>query len=117
MTAAQRLTGAVIFAAAALLVGYDLWALATPAPADTLSEVMRDAGAPAAFATGWLAGHFFLQGIPRILPHWAGLLVGLVVGAVATAALAPLPRPFDSVIALLVGTLAGAVLWPLQGRT
>jgi hypothetical protein len=113
---ARGVTAAVIFFAAAVLVGYDLWALVTPAPGDTLSEVMRDAGPPAAFATGWLAGHFFLQGLPRLLPHWVGLLLGSVLCAGVSLLVADFPRPWDSVLALCWGVGGGAVLWPLQPR-
>lgn len=112
---ARGLTSAVIFGAAALLVGYDLWALATPAPDDTLSEVMRDWGPASAFATGWLAGHFFVP-LPRVLPSWAGLAAGAVLWAFSVVALASFPRPMDAVLALVIGALGGAVLWPLEPK-
>lgn len=112
----RSLTVAVIFLAAALLVGYDLWAFATVETNDTLSEVMRDAGPPAAYATGFLAGHFFIQLTPRRLPHLVALLLGLVGCALVSLATTVVPRPWDAIAALVVGSAAGAMLWPLQER-
>jgi hypothetical protein len=113
----RSLTIAVIFLAAASLVGYDLWAFATVETHDTLSEVMRDAGAPAAYATGFLAGHFFIQLTPRRLPHVVALLLGLVGCVLVSLATAVVPRPWDAVSALVVGSVAGAMLWPQEERS
>jgi len=107
----RKVSKVLILATIVLLIGYDFLPFATPVAGDTLSEVMRDLGLNSkAFPFGWgfLAGHFFLQFTPRRLTH------ALALGVAALLALILHVLNPPTLVALLVGIITGAVVWPLE---
>jgi hypothetical protein len=107
----RQISQLLIIATVVLLIGYDFLPFATPVAGDTLSEVMRDVGMQSKalpFGWGFLAGHFFVQLVPRRLTHTLALTTASGVALVLHVTNPP------AGVALLLGVLAGAVLWPLE---
>ncbi len=110
----RRISQILIVLATVLLIGYDFLPFASSPDHDTLSEVMRDtalASSALPFGWGFLAGHFFVQWLPRKLTHLQALSCAAALAAVVHAADAP------GWLAVLLGVAAGAVLWPLDSRS
>jgi hypothetical protein len=104
---------AIIVLTCVLLIGYDVLPFASAPDHDTLSEVMRDGAlSSSALPYGWgfLAGHFFVQWVPRRLTHAQALSA-----AAGLAFVVHLVSP-PGWAAVLLGVAAGALLWPL-GQT
>lgn len=108
----SNLTSGVIVAATAILVGYDLLPVASKPDGDTISEVLRAWGQawPAVpFAWGALGGHFWSP-LRRRWGLWHGLAYLCGLGLVIQA----LPLPGGPMVAMVVGIIAGATLWPVN---
>lgn len=109
----RRLSQILIVLATVLLIGYDFLPFASSPDHDTLSEVMRDtalASSALPFGWGFLAGHFFVQWLPRRLTHAQALSAAAGI-ALAVHVVSP-----PGWAAVLLGVGAGALLWPLDQR-
>ena len=109
----RRISQITIALVTILLIGYDFLPFASSPDHDTLSEVMRDtalASSALPFGWGFLAGHFFVQALPRSLTHTQALGTAAALAAMVHVADVP------GWLALLLGVAAGAVLWPLDRR-
>lgn len=111
----QTVTRWLLGAVAVGLAAYDVAPFLSDTDGDTISEVVRDAGATVAsvpFAVGFLVGHFFWPG-DRKLSHGAALSIGAALAALA-ALLGWVVPAIPSVAFVAVGALAGRLLWPLK---
>ena len=111
----RNLSIALIVTLVVALIGYDVLPFQSAPDHDTLSEVMRDGGPIVAYGWGFLAGHFFVQR-ERRLSHASALTAGAGLGLILGLVHWAFPSDWNAASSLLVGIVAGAVLWPLEKR-